>query len=128
MRHFRDAFIAKSITEIDVVLGEALDSIEEETSFEMGDNLYVRLDDLKQNVEEGAKRRDRRDERGAGKEAGDTAETGLSSVVTDQGCPSLSHRPRPVGPDRLHSEALPPRLEHPSCRPPSLFSLPTPRK
>jgi hypothetical protein len=52
MRHFRDAFIAKSITEIDVVLGEALDSIEEETLFEMGDNLYVRLDDLKQNVEE----------------------------------------------------------------------------
>jgi hypothetical protein len=47
MRHFRDAFIAKSITEIDVVLGEALDSIEEETLFEMGDNLYVRLDDLK---------------------------------------------------------------------------------
>jgi hypothetical protein len=33
MRHFRDAFIAKSITEIDVVLGEALDSIEEETLF-----------------------------------------------------------------------------------------------
>ena len=52
MRHFRDAFIAKSITEIDIVLGEALDSIEVETLFEMGDNLYVRLDDLKQNVEE----------------------------------------------------------------------------
>ena len=47
MRHFRDAFIAKSITEIDIVLGEALDSIEVETLFEMGDNLYVRLDDLK---------------------------------------------------------------------------------
>lgn len=52
MKHFRDGFFSKAITEIDVVLGEALDSVKEETLFEMGDNLYVRLDDLKQNVEE----------------------------------------------------------------------------
>lgn len=47
MRHFGEAFIARAVTEIDVVLGEALDSTKEETLFEMGDNLYVRLDDLK---------------------------------------------------------------------------------
>jgi hypothetical protein len=52
MRHFRDAFIEKLITKIDIVLGEALDSIEEETLFEIGNNLYNHLDDLKQNVEE----------------------------------------------------------------------------